>query len=254
MADEPRKIPEESFGALGCCLVEGDAEQQARQRSVRRRSLTISVLLQAAVLVAVVLVPLFARTERIALANVTPVPPYSKYREATNVHPHPQGPTDRHRIGFIDFVHFSTTISKPRFDHNDGGEPDVPGALPGGTGPTGFIPIADPRAKGPERPDVDPNTPRTVHTTTIDPAMLKIRVEPVYPALMKQTRREGRVLLHAIIAEDGTIESLEAVGGDPMFYNSALEAVRQWVYKPTHLNGRAVQVDTTITVIYTMQH
>jgi protein TonB len=58
------------------------------------------------------------------------------------------------------------------------------------------------------------------------------------------------VQLHAIIGTDGTIQSLQAVGGDPGFYQSAIEAVRQWRYKPTILNGKPVEVDTFITVIY----
>jgi outer membrane biosynthesis protein TonB len=61
------------------------------------------------------------------------------------------------------------------------------------------------------------------------------------------------VELRAIIGADGSIESLEAVAGDPMFFQSALGAVRQWRYTPTLLNGQQVEVDTYITVIYNMQ-
>jgi periplasmic protein TonB len=83
--------------------------------------------------------------------------------------------------------------------------------------------------------------------------MLTHRVEPVYPTLAKQIGRSGRVELRAVISEDGSIQSLEAVAGDPMFFQSALEAVRQWRYTPTLLNGRRMEVDTYITVIYNMQ-
>jgi len=84
--------------------------------------------------------------------------------------------------------------------------------------------------------------------------MLIRRVEPVYPPWAIQIHREGRVELRAIIATDGTIRSLEIVSGDPIFYQSALEAVRQWCYKPTILNGQPVEIDTHITVIYTVSH
>jgi len=84
--------------------------------------------------------------------------------------------------------------------------------------------------------------------------MLIRRVDPVYPTLPKQIHKEGRVELRAIIATDGSIKSLEVVSGDPMFYQSALDAVSQWHYKPTILNGQAVEIDTHITVIYTMPH
>jgi periplasmic protein TonB len=83
--------------------------------------------------------------------------------------------------------------------------------------------------------------------------MLIHRVEPVYPTLARQVGRSGRVDLRAIIATDGTIQWLQVVGGDPLFYQSALEAVRQWRYSPTVLNGKAVEVDTYINVIYIMQ-
>jgi protein TonB len=76
------------------------------------------------------------------------------------------------------------------------------------------------------------------------------RVEPVYPTLARQIGRAGRVELRAVIATDGTIQSLQVVSGDPLFYQSAMEAVRQWRYRPTVLNGEAVEVDTFITVIY----
>ena len=89
--------------------------------------------------------------------------------------------------------------------------------------------------------------------THIDPAMLTRRIEPIYPTLPRQLGRSGRVELRAIIATDGTIQSLQVVGGDPLFFQSALEAVRQWRYTPTVLNGRIVEVDTYITVIYNIQ-
>jgi protein TonB len=86
--------------------------------------------------------------------------------------------------------------------------------------------------------------------TSLEPAMLTRRVEPAYPVLARQTGREGRVELHAIIATDGTIQSLEVLSGDPLFYSSALAAVREWRYRPTVLNGQAVEIDTRITVVY----
>jgi protein TonB len=90
--------------------------------------------------------------------------------------------------------------------------------------------------------------------TTLDPAMLRHRVEPVYPPLAKQIHKEGRVALRAIIGTDGTIRSLQIVSGDPLFYISAREAVEQWLYKPTVLNGQPVEIDTFITVVYTMRN
>ena len=83
--------------------------------------------------------------------------------------------------------------------------------------------------------------------------MLIHRVEPTYPTLPKQLGRSGRVELRAIIATDGTIQSLRVVSGDPLFYQSALDAVSQWKYRPTVLNGEPVEIDTFITVIYNIE-
>ncbi len=74
------------------------------------------------------------------------------------------------------------------------------------------------------------------------------------PSLATQIRREGRIELRAIIATDGTIQSLEVISGDPLFIQSALSAVREWHYRPTILDGQPVEVDTQITVIYTLTH
>ena len=84
--------------------------------------------------------------------------------------------------------------------------------------------------------------------------MLIRRVEPVYPSLAILTHREGRVELHAIISTDGSIQSLEVISGDPFLIQSALAAVREWRYRPTILNGQPVEVDTHVTVIYTLSH
>jgi protein TonB len=89
-----------------------------------------------------------------------------------------------------------------------------------------------------------------VHVTHIDPALLVHRVDPIFPTLPRQTGREGRVELHALIGIDGAVRSLQVLEGDPMFFQSALDAVSQWRYKPTFLNGHPVEVDTHITVIY----
>lgn len=84
--------------------------------------------------------------------------------------------------------------------------------------------------------------------------MLIRRVEPSYPPLARQIHREGQVELHAIISTDGTIQSLQIVNGDPLFLQSARDAVLQWRYYPTVLNGQPVEIETYITVIYTLQH
>jgi periplasmic protein TonB len=78
------------------------------------------------------------------------------------------------------------------------------------------------------------------------------RVQPVYPPLARQTRISGTVRLHAIIGKDGTVQQLEVMNGHPLLQQAALDAVRQWRYQPTLLNGEPVDVDTTIDVIFSL--
>jgi TonB family protein len=79
------------------------------------------------------------------------------------------------------------------------------------------------------------------------------KADPVYPPLARQARISGTVRLHAILATDGKVQQLEVLSGHPLLAPSALDAVRQWHYKPTLLNGEPVEVDTTIDVIYSLQ-
>jgi protein TonB len=132
--------------------------------------------------------------------------------------------------------------------------PGIGDGIPDGV--NGLINLSDPRQTvlPPPRTERQVIRPQSVHVTRIDPAMLIHRVEPEYPALARQTHREGRVELRAIIGTDGTIQSLQVVSGDSLFLMSAREAVEQWRYRPTYLNGQAVVIDTFITVVYTMQH
>jgi TonB family protein len=79
-------------------------------------------------------------------------------------------------------------------------------------------------------------------------AALIHKVLPKYPELARTFHLEGTVYLRAIIATDGTVRQLEVISGNPMLANPALQAVRQWRYQPTRLNGEAVEVETLITV------
>jgi TonB family protein len=76
--------------------------------------------------------------------------------------------------------------------------------------------------------------------------------EPEYPALARQARLQGRVVMRAIIGEDGRVENLQLLSGHPMLVASAMEAVRQWVYQPTLLNGKPVEVEGEVHVDFTL--
>jgi protein TonB len=86
----------------------------------------------------------------------------------------------------------------------------------------------------------------------VQDALLIHKVIPVYPPLARQTRTSGTVRFTAIIARDGTIQNLTLVSGHPMLVPAATEAVRQWRYRPTLLNGDPVEVIAPIDVIFTL--
>ena len=82
-------------------------------------------------------------------------------------------------------------------------------------------------------------------------AMLVHKVVPVYPQIAIRTGITGTVKLHALIARDGSIQSLNVISGHPLLARAAIEAVEQWQYKPYVLNGQEMEVETYITVTFT---
>jgi periplasmic protein TonB len=78
------------------------------------------------------------------------------------------------------------------------------------------------------------------------------RIEPMYPSLARQARIQDAVVLSAVISRDGMIERLQALNGQPMLEQAAIDAVRQWRYRPYLLNGEPVEVETQITVNFTL--
>jgi protein TonB len=257
MSIEPEPHSQNDFGSLQGCFVEGSPEQRMRERRIRRRALIISVAAQCAMLTAIILLPLFGKPERIAQASVMPIPPYfhNNAPERTNTATQ-QTPQHRHNL-------FNNVFSPPTHipDHVDESPeppssqpPELPSGPGAGTPCVGCIAMNDDRHQPPPPPDVRPQTPHRLVRTHLESAMLIRRVEPVYPALARHIHREGQVELHAIISTDGTIQSLQVVSGDALFLESATDAVRQWRYRATVLNGQPVEIETYITVIYTLQH
>jgi protein TonB len=86
----------------------------------------------------------------------------------------------------------------------------------------------------------------------VQEAKLIRRVMPIYPPLARQARISGTVRLNAIIAKDGTMQQVQLVSGPPLLVKAALDAVGQWLYRPTLLNGQPVEVIAPIDVIFTL--
>ncbi len=125
----------------------------------------------------------------------------------------------------------------------------VPGGVPGGQmgGVLGGIisstPVAVPKVAAPSRVRVSQGV---VQGNAIS------QPKPLYPQMARMARVQGSVVLHAVISKSGAIENLRVVSGHPMLQQSALDAVRQWRYRPYLLNGEPVEVETQITVNFNL--
>jgi protein TonB len=82
--------------------------------------------------------------------------------------------------------------------------------------------------------------------------LLVRKVPPAYPPLARQARIQGVVVLQAQISKEGNIENLTLISGHPMLAPAAIEAVKQWKYRPYLLNGEPVEVDTQVQVNFTL--
>ena len=137
-----------------------------------------------------------------------------------------------------------------------GGVPGgVPGGSPGGV-IGGIISAAPVAAPPPPPPKVEVQKPKEIQRIrvggNVQQAKLIYAPKPVYPPLAKQARIQGVVRLQAVIGVDGTIQNLQVLSGHPLLIPAALEAVRQWRYQPTLLNGEPVEVITQIDVNFTL--
>jgi TonB family protein len=126
-------------------------------------------------------------------------------------------------------------------------------ALSGGvdTSPSGSLPgeamsatqLAPPGSATPQRVRI---------TQGISAGLLIKKVQPQYPENAKQARVQGQVVLQVEISKEGTVRNLQLISGDPMLAPAAIEAVKQWIYKPYLLNGEPVAVETQVIVNFTL--
>jgi len=134
----------------------------------------------------------------------------------------------------------------------------VPGGVPGGTpggvigGIIGSVPTAAPPPPPPVKVEEKKAPQRIRVGGNVQLAKIIRQPKPVYPPLAKQARISGVVRFNAVIGKDGTIQNLTLVSGHPLLVQSAQDAVRQWIYQATLLNGEPVEVMTTIDVNFTL--
>ena len=250
-----------SGGILSRCLVEGGGAAVAR---ARHKALIISLGLECVLLAALVLVPLLATGERPRHRQVVVLPPY----HGSPFAPDHATPTDRgtsHQTAIKRWPP-GVIFQPPKIPNvvveGEGDQADVAGSgatvLPPGM-PDGILPpwgthgsrnILSPPASVSAGGAQKGLVPRH---ESVQQALLVHRVEPVYPVIAKLTHLQGTVQLRAIIGKDGAVRELELVSGHPILARAALEAVRQWRYRPTLLNRQPVEVQTHITVIFQLQ-
>jgi periplasmic protein TonB len=242
----------DSFCELRQCLVDSDPEALRHDRSVRRVGLAASFALQTAAVAILILVPLLAPVvvPRFATVNAVPVwrPPAPVRVEQ------PSQP--------------ARALSAPQYIPNGVSRPNPTVRQESAdTGQAIGLDFGAPREQGdlsdvlgtsrtyaPVRPITREGSthPLAVGSGVME-AMLIKRVEPKYPTMALNTHTSGSVVLSAVIATDGTIQSLKVVSGNPLLLGAALAAVREWRYKPTLLDGQPVEVETLITVNFVLQ-
>jgi protein TonB len=129
----------------------------------------------------------------------------------------------------------------------------VPGGIPGGQIGGVIGSVINSTSSLANVPKFVPVTPQRVRISQgVTKGLLIHKEEPVYPTLARAARVQGDVVLSAVIDVNGQIQNLQLVSGHPMLVPAAIAAVKQWRYKPYLLNGQPVEVETTITVIFSL--
>jgi periplasmic protein TonB len=102
-------------------------------------------------------------------------------------------------------------------------------------------------------PPPTPQAPQRIRVGgNVEAASLVNKVQPQYPPIAQAAHVSGTVVLRAVISKNGTIEQLQFVSGPPLLMKAAMDAVRQWRYRPTVLNGEPVEVETTVDVVFAL--
>jgi protein TonB len=245
---------------LGRCLVEGDPEATASARKRRRKTFGASLAIEILLLASLVAIPLLTSVAQPQLRkDLPPDITFIRGRRDRNPIQHARPTAPEHTRAPIwsetqEVFNAPRPVHQPEEAGGDDRAPDVPGedVVPGARevadlNRSAFVTPA--HVEPPARPERQP----LKLSEPIVQAQLLSRIEPQYPIIAIQTKTEGTVRLHAIISRDGRITSLDVLSGHPLLVKAALEAVRQWRYRPTMLNGEPVEVETSITVIFRLR-
>ncbi len=227
-----------------------------RRKTHTRWTILVSVIGQVGILAVLILIPLIY-TQALPTAMMTtllvppppPPPPPPRPPKSTVVVKPPPSFIQHNQFVAPKVIPKSVTIVKEQQtpDMNSG----IYGGVAGGSAGAmaGILGNSGPAAPPPPKPVV----PQIIHVGgNVQAAKLLRQVMPQYPAIAKAARIQGTVVLHAVIAKDGTIKQLQFVSGPPLLVQAAMNAVREWRYQPTLLNGQPVEVDTINSVVVTL--
>jgi periplasmic protein TonB len=235
---------------LSNCVMDCDPGAGGWARCLRRKAFVGSLALQAVVVGAMLLWPLLSPAVLPMQAAVTPVPPYYAQRPPTAVAADSRG--TRTPESTITPILLHPTVGRRAMT---AGTPDEepPGDILRASGPD----VSIPGGNGNGRPIEVPRPPAANRPVSVSAgvmaALLVHRVQPEYPRIAQVMHLSGTVELQARIGTDGTVQELEVVSGNPILARAAIEAVQQWRYQPTRLDGQPVEVETHITVTFTME-
>ncbi len=252
--------------AFADCLVDADTAASARFGRGRRKAFGASALVQFCAICALLIWPLFATGSRLIAKPTVIIPPYGGMSHVNR--PSAQQQTVPPRGRDIRVITTGLQFHPPTNNHTRAAnnvdepqnfgdnQPNIYGANTGPIGP-GFSGLIDiPGAKSNTPPPPTPSTaapapkaPVSISQGVVLASLIR-RIEPIYPAIARQLHLEGVVELRAIIARDGTVQQLELVSGNPVLSRAARDAVLQWRFRPTLLNGEPVEVITYFTVAF----
>ncbi len=241
------------LGSLSHCIVDGDYGARVRARLLRGKALAVSIVLETAAVVAMLLWPLVTPAVLSPQIVVTPLPPFQRLGKPKAVREEPKrDPARKPAWGVTrylqpprvpEYVDSTPDTTPPQIDQWPG-EPDGKALLAWvvGDGHEGGANVILPPS----------SAPRKISKGVMD-AMLIHRVQPEYPLAARVMRLSGTVNLRAIIGTDGTVREIQVLSGNALLVNAALAAVRQWRYQPTRLSGEPVEVETNITVTFVFE-
>jgi protein TonB len=248
-------------------------ESRRSARAGKPLTLAVSVVTHGSLIAALVLVPLFQERLLPHVALFEPMRPPEARTEVVKLVATTHQASSTHAAPSSTAM--ITPLEIPETIANIVDEPSVGivGLLPGRSGTeggnspfAGLLPSAGPVAVPPAPPSPPPAPPKPPDPMPAPVSAVPVRrggdvvmsnlvhqVQPVYPVLAQKTRTQGVVLLEAVILRDGTIDPsrIRVITGNVLLNEAAIEAVKQWRYKPTLLNKEPVEILTTITVNFT---